>query len=586
MKNTIAIWRSGRNRNSATADWFAEFARFMGYEYTEVLDGFADLVDPAVFVIPPGTARMSEPELSVITEAVRDGMGLLSFFDNSTLDERGGQRTKKDLPSLGLSDVLGLDLAKIPERTAWTFRVSGHQEIVTAVDPNDPLWRGVDLTGDDLPDGSPLRSFTAYNIWTTRTFGVTLKTNVAAETAEVLARSRGHNEYWGDMPEGHVFLATNSFGRGRAAYISYEALPPTGPHGLIRTDLLFYWSFLANLVGRISPAPLPRIMQMPGGVANLLLRIDDAGTDDGHAGLHGDPYHDTNRVLEASPYPLAVAVETDKISTSLGEERLRAWEADGHVIVCHTRGRHAMNADETEQAIDLRESKEKLERILGHPMLLWSIPGDYQYSTENTLQLAAEAGYELCGEYTSPINKFLTPDACPYWPYVVRHEKFGLYIDVNTASGWLAINRSYDVRTLDEMAGLADATGIPCMIEFVTHVPQGMPKYFDDWKAFMEDISVRLERGAMRITTSAEQLDWVKARESLSISSQMDGQDLVIAITNPGDLPVRELTIDCSADVRSALCEKTELKILRGRLVVIPEIPPAEAITVRVTPDE
>ncbi len=582
MKNVIAIWRSGRNRNSASADWFAEFTRFMGYEYIEVLDGFADLSEPAVLIIPPGTSRMSEPELSVITEAVRNGMGLLSFFDNSTLNERGEQRTKKGLPFLGLSDVLGLDLVKIPERSACTFRVSGHQEIVTAADPSDPLWRGVDLTGDDLTDGSPLPSFTAYNIWTRRTFGVTLKTNVAEETAEVLARSRGHNEYWADKPEGHIYLAANSFGKGQAAYIAYEALPPTGRHGLIRTDLLFYWSFMTNLLGRISPAPLPRIVQMPGGVTNLLLRTDDAGTDDGYAGKYGDPYHDTNRVLEASPYPMAVAVETDKISTPLGEERLRAWEAAGHVIVCHTRGRHEMSVDETEQAIDLRESKEKLERILGHPMLLWSIPGDYGLSTENTLQLAAEAGYELCGEYTSPINKYLTDDACPYWPYVVRHEQTGLYIDVNTASGWLAINRDYDVRKMDEMAGLAEATGIPCMIELVTHVPQGMDEYIDDWKAFMEDISVRVKRGAVRITTSAEQLNWVKACELLSITSHVQEGRLVITVTNPGGRPVRELAIDCGTEVRSASCEETEPKILRGRLVVLPEIPPAETITVRV----
>ncbi|MDY7010893.1 MAG: polysaccharide deacetylase family protein [Planctomycetota bacterium] len=583
MQNVITIWRSGRNRNSATADWFAEFARFMGYEHAEVLDGFGDLSDSAVLVIPPGTTRISQKELSVITEAVRDGMGLLSFFDNSLSDEKGRQRTKDNLPSLGLADVLGLDLAKIPERTAWTFRVSGHQEAVAATDPDDPLWQGVDLTGADLPDGSPLPSFTAYNIRTARAFGVTRKTNVSTESAEVLARSRGHNEYWADKPEGHVYLAVNSFGKGRAAYISYEALPPAGPHGLIHTDLLFYWSFMANLVGRISPAPLPRIMQMPGGVTNLLLRIDDAGTDDGHTGRHGDAFHDTNRVLEASPYPMAVAVETDKISTPLGEERLRAWEAAGHVIVCHTRGRHTMNVDETEQEIDLRESKEKLERILGHPMVLWSIPGDYEYSTENTLRLAAEAGYELCGEYTSIINNYLTPEPCPLYPYVVRHKQTGVYIDVVTASGWLAINRSYDVRKMDEMAGLAEATGIPCMVEFVTHVPQGLPEYIDDWKAFMEDISVRLERGGVRITTSSEQLAWAKVRQSLRLASQANGRELTITVTNPSDTPASVVTVDCGAEVRSASSGGTDLEIARGRRFTLLEIPATETIKVHVS---
>jgi hypothetical protein len=371
MKNVIAIWRSGRNRNSATADWFAEFARFMGYEYVEVVDGFADLSTPAVLVVPPNTTRMSDHELSTIAEAVRGGMGLLTFFKNGLLDEKGRPRTKGDAPSLGLAEVLGLDL--VAGRGIGSFIVSGHQEIVTAADPKDPLWRGVDLTGNDLPDGSPLPSFTAYNIRTAQASGATHKTNVAAETAEVLARSRGHNEYWADKPEGHVYLATNSFGTGQAAYISYEALPPTGPHGLIPTDILFYWTFLANLLERVSPLPLPRIMQMPGGIANLVLRLDDAGTDDGNANQYGDTYHDTNRVLEASPYPVAVAVETEKISTPLGEDRLRAWEAAGHVIVCHTRGRHAMNVDEAEQIIDLRESKETLERVLGHEAVLWSV---------------------------------------------------------------------------------------------------------------------------------------------------------------------------------------------------------------------
>lgn len=580
MQNVITIWRSGRNRNSATADWFVEFARFMSYEHTEVLDGFAELAETAVLVIPPGTTRMSEPELAVITEAVGSGMGLLSYFENSLLDEGGQRRIKDGSASLGLAEVIGLDL--VAERGRHVFDLSAHQELVTATDPADPLWRSVDLTGNDLADGSPLPSFTAYNIRIARAFGATRKTNVAPASAEVLARSRGHNEYWADKPEGHVYLAANSFGRGCSAYISYEALPPTGPHKLIHTDLLFYWSFMADLLQRISPSPLPRIVQMPGGVVNLVLRLDDAGTDDGHAGQYGDAYHDTNRALEASPFPLSVAVETDKISTPLGEDRLRAWEAAGHVIVCHTRGRHDMSVDETEQAIDLRESKETLERVLGHPAVLWSIPGDYAHSTENTLRLAAEAGYELCGEYTSPINKFLTPEPCPLYPYVVRHEQAGVYIDVITASGWLAINRDYNVRKLDELTSLAEATGIPCMVEFVTHVPQGMAEYLDDWKAFMEDISVRLARGGVRISTLAEQLEWNKSAESLSIHSQVQGGQLIITVTNAGSLPVRELSVDCGAAARSAEWEKGKLQILRSRIITIPEIPSAETITVRV----
>jgi hypothetical protein len=157
-----------------------------------------------------------------------------------------------------------------------------------------------------------------------------------------------------------------------------------------------------------------------------------------------------------------------------------------------------------------------------------------------------------------------------------------VYIDVVTASGWLAINREYDVRKLDELAALAEATGIPCMIEFVTHVPQGMDEYIGDWKAFMVDISARLERRAVRISTLAEQLDWAKARESLSITSHVQGKQLVITVTNPCGKSVRDLTIDCGTEVRSASCETTEPKILRERLVVLPEIPPEETITVKV----
>jgi hypothetical protein len=523
-----------------------------------------------VLIIPPGTARISEGEIAIITKAVRNGTGLLSYFDNSVMNTDNEQRESDGSPSLGLSEVLGLDL--VSGRGKYIFPVSVHHEVVTASDPNDPVWRGVDLNGTDLPDGSPVPSFTSYNIRTRPGSGTSRKTRTETASAEVLARTRGHYEYWAHRSEGDIFLSLNSMGKGRAAYIAYESLPPTGAFGLIPTDMLFYRAFLANIIRKISPSPVPRVMQMPGGVSNLVLRLDDAGTDDGFKGEWGDPYYDTNRVLEASPYPLAVAVETDKISTPLGEERLREWEAAGHVIVCHTRGRGSMNMDETEQVEDLEESREKLERVLGHPVVMWSVPGSYHLTTENTMSLVAKAGYELSGEWVSLIADFICPDACPVYPYIVHHQELGVYIDVITASGWPAIKRDFNCMILDELTNLAKATDIPCMIEFVTHVPQGQPGYIKDWKAFMKDVTVRLERGAIRVSMLAEQLAWAKAKEGLSLESRAGGEELTITLRNRNTFPVIDTAIDCGADILSADCDKGILKITDASKIILREI--------------
>ena len=582
MRSTLAIWRSGRNRNSATANWFVRFAKFMGFDFTEVLDGFSDLSDIAVLIIPPGTAKMSDKELSLITSAVQDGMGLLSYFDNSVLDEKGNTRLKDGRPTLGLADVLGLDL--ITERGQYAFRISNHQERVFVADSTDDLWQCVDLTGEDFPTGSFLPSFTNYNIRTAQAFGTILKTRTEAKTANVLARSWGHTEYWADKPEGEIFVAINQFGVGRAAYISYNTLPPEGPYGLIYTDMVFYWAFLAKLLRRVSACPLARIVQTPAGIPNVFLRLDDAGCDDGYAGKYGDPYHDTNRVVENTPYPMAIAVETGKISTPIGEDRLRAWEQAGNVIVCHTRGLHDMTVDESEQVIDLHESKERLEQILGHPAIFWSIPGDYEHATENTLRLAARAGYQLCGEFCSLVSEIYNPQACPVYPYMVKHEDIGVYTDVLTASGWPAINREFNVRVMDKLTELAQATGIPCVMEFVTHVPQGMPQYLDDWKAFMNDLAERVNSGKIRISDLAEQFQWVKVKETLSLSAKPDNDGLVITVRNDNEeLSARQVTIDCGKAIRSASGPEGALEMLGESMIILPDLPPRSTCSVKVT---
>lgn len=580
MKNRLIIWRSGRNCNSKAADWFCEFARFMGYDYTEVLDGFSGLSEAGVLIIPPGTVRMSNNEISIIKDAVRSGTGLLSYFDNSIMDEHGKERKSSGTPSLGLSGVLGLDL--VSERSSYTFPVSAHHETVIAADPEDPFWKGVDLTGKDLQDGSRIPSFTSYNIRTKEAYGTIRKARTRAITAKVLARTRGHYEYWAHCPEGDIFLAFNLLGKGSSAYISYETLPPEGKFGLIPTDMLFYRAFLSNIINRLSPVPLPRIMQMPGGITNLILRLDDAGTDDGCSGEWGDPYHDTNRVIEASPYPMAIAVVTDKVSTPLGEERLREWEAEGNVIVCHTRDHAGMNMDETRQKEDLKESKEKLEQILGHPVVLWSIPGSYHKSTENTMRLVAEAGYELSGEWVSLIADFISPDACPLYPYLAYNNKLGVYTDILTASGWPAINRDFNCFILDELIALGSSVNIPCMVEFVTHVPQGLPEHIEQWKAFMRDITARVEQSSIRISTLAEQLEWAGARKNLCLTSHTDGDELILSIKNKSRLPVYEVAIDCAKEILRAESGPGKICSRSGTIIVIPEIPGSSEAKVKV----
>jgi peptidoglycan/xylan/chitin deacetylase (PgdA/CDA1 family) len=578
-----AIWRSGRNRNSKAADWFHGFCRFMGYGCTEVLDGFRDVTGEALLIIPPGTPRMSDGEIDAVTEAVSRGTGLLSFFDNSALDASGKQRMKAGAPSLGLSEVLGLDVETVRER--YVFPVSAHLEAVTASDPKDPLWDGVDLTGEALLGGASTPSFACYNTRTGAEYGTVHKTRTKAETARVLARTTGYHPYWAYVPGGDILLALNRYREGNAAYLSYEALPSTGALGLIPVDLLFFWALLRNLIRRVSALPVPRILQMPAGITNVVLRIDDAGTDEGYAGEWGDPFHDTRRVLLASPFPMAIAVETDKVSTALGEERLRGWEAEGHVIVCHTRGREAMTMDETEQVEDLRESREKLERILGHEVRMWSIPGDWNLSTENTMRLAVEAGYELTGEYDSLVSEFISPDACPVFPYLVRHPRLGVYVDILTASGWPAISREYNRRCLGELALLSRTVGIPCLIEFVTHVPQGWSANIGDWKAFMEDLRCAVARGSIRMSTLAEQLAWAKAREHLHLTGRSEVGKLYVALRNEGALPAREVAVDCGGKILSAACLQGELRVEEDA-VIFREIPPGGEGLATVTMEE
>ena len=145
----------------------------------------------------------------------------------------------------------------------------------------------MDLTGEDFPTASFLPSFTNYNIRTAQAFGTILKTRTEAKTANVLARSWGHTEYWADKPEGEIFVAINQFGKGQAAYISYNTLPPKGPYGLIYTDMVFYWHFsqsyygeslLVRLLGLFKPllvSPMSSfgsttqavMMDMPGSTA-------------------------------------------------------------------------------------------------------------------------------------------------------------------------------------------------------------------------------------------------------------------------------------------------------------------------------
>ncbi len=570
MKNRLIIWRSGRNYNSKAADWFCDFARFMGYDYTEVLDGFNGLTEAGVVIIPPGTVRMSNNEISIIEDAVQSGAGLLSYFDNSVMDEHGKERKNGGATGLGLSGVLGLDL--VSERGSYILPVSAHHETVIAADPEDPFWDGVDLTGEDIQDGSRIPSFTSYNIRTGQAYGAIRKTRTRAINAKVLARTHGHYEYWAYRPEGDIFLAVNSLGKGNSAYISYEALPPEGKFGLIPTDMLFYRAFLSSIITRLSPIPLPRIMQMPGGITNLILRLDDAGTDDGCSDKWGDPYHDTNRVLEASPFPLAIAVVTDKVSTSLGEERLREWEAEGNVIVCHTRNHTGMNMDETMQKEDLKESKEKLERILGHPVVMWSIPGSYHMSTENTMRLVAEAGYELSGEWVSLVADFISPDACPLYPYITYHNKLGVYVDILTASGWPAIKRDFNCFILDELIALGTSANIPCMVEFVTHVPQGLPEHIEQWKTFMRDITARVEQSSIRISTLAEQLEWATVRKNLCLTSHADGDELILSIKNKSMLPVHEVAIECAKKVLRVESDPGEVRRQSDTMIVITEI--------------
>ena len=167
---------------------------------------------------------------------------------------------------------------------------------------------------------------------------------------------------------------------------------------------------------------------------------------------------------------------------------------------------------------------------------------------------------------------------------MVKHEDIGVYIDVLTASGWPAINREFNVKVMDKLTELAQATGIPCVMEFVTHVPQGMPQYLDDWKAFMNDLAERVNNGKIRISDLAEQFQWVKVKETLSLSAKPDNDGLVITVRNDNEeLSARQVTIDCGKAIRSASGPEGALEMLGESMIILPDLSPKSTCSVKVT---
>ena len=94
----------------------------------------------------------------------------------------------------------------------------------------------------------------------------------------------------------------------------------------------------------------------------------------------------------------------------------------------------------------------------------------------------------------------------------------------------------------------------------------------------------RVKSGKIRISDLAEQFQWVKVKETLSLSAKPDNDGLVITVRNDNEeLSARDVTIDCGKEIKLATCSEGEVEIVKQEMIILPEVSPKSTCSVKVT---
>ena len=152
-----------------------------------------------------------------------------------------------------------------------------------------------------------------------------------------------------------------------------------------------------------------------------------------------DNFQNAFPILKEMNFPATIFMITRNINgeDSLSEEDLRILDESGVSIGSHTVN-HAFlpNLGAKETAFELAESKKRLEKVLGHPVVLLSYPaGGF---TKQAKEMAARAGYE--GAVTTNYGKKIH-DPFAVHRVKITEDKGKLFAFWIKTSGWYHLGK-------------------------------------------------------------------------------------------------------------------------------------------------